>query len=161
MLRGFQEGEAQRERIETLRGVIRSATSAVHVRICGEAGIGKTRLALEATRADDLAPRVIYCASASKFRDSALMNELLKEDNNFSVVVVVDECDSDARSYIWNLLKNGSSRISLITLYGEFDQTTGNISYVDAPPLEEDQIVGILLGYGLPEDPSKEIRGTL
>ena len=125
MLEGFQEGEAQRERMETLRGVIRSATSAVHVRICGEAGIDKTRLALEATRADDLAPRVVYCASASKFRNSALMNELLREDNTFSAVVVVDECDPDARSYIWNLFKNSSSRISLITLYGEFDQTTG------------------------------------
>ena len=155
MSRGFQGGEAQRQRMETLRGVIRSATSAVHVRICGEAGIGKTRLALEATRADDLAPRVIYCASASKFRDSALMNELLREDNTFSVVVVVDECDSDARSYIWNLFKTRSSRISLITLYGEFDQTTGNILYVDAPPLEEDQVVGILLGYGLPKDQAR------
>ena len=123
--------------------------------ICGEAGIGKTRLALEATRADDLAPRVVYCASASKFRNSALMNELLREDNTFSAVVVVDECDPDARSYIWNLFKNSSSRISLITLYGEFDQTTGDISYVDAPPLEEDQIVGILQGYGLLEDQAR------
>ena len=155
MSKEFQGGEAQRGRMETLRGVIRGATSAVHVRICGEAGIGKTRLALEATRADDLAPRVVYCESASRFRNSALMNELLKEDNSFSAIVVVDECDSDARSYIWDLLKNSSNRISLVTLYGEFDQTTGDISYIDVPPLEEDQVVDILQGYGLLEDQAR------
>ncbi len=155
MSNGYQEGAAQQERLETLRGVIRGAASAVHVRIRGEAGIGKTRLALEATRDEDLAPLVIYCASASRFRDSALMNELLKEDNTFSTVIVVDECDPDARSYIWNRLKNSSNRIRLITLYGEFEQTTGDILYLDAPPLGDDQVVGIIQSYGIPDDQAR------
>ena len=155
MLKEFQEGVAQKEQVESIRRTIRNATSAVHLRIVGEAGIGKTKLALEATRADDLAPLVVYCDSAGKFRDSGLMNEVLKEDNTFSAIVVVDECDSDARSYIWNQLKNSTNRISLISLYGEFDQTTGDISYLDASPLEEDQIVGILQGYGVLEDQAR------
>ena len=114
MVATFQEGEAQRELVEALRTDIRNAVSAVHVRIWGEAGIGKTRLALEVTRANDLALLVVYCDSASKFRDSDLMNELLKEDNNFSAILVVDECDPDSRSYIWNKFKHFDRRIRLV-----------------------------------------------
>ena len=152
MVREFQEGEAQRTLVESLRSNIRNANSAVHLRLWGEAGIGKTRLALEATRAEDLAPLVVYCDSADKFRDSDLMNELLREDNNFATILVVDECDPDSRSYIWNKFKHFDARIRVVSLYGEYDITTGDISYVQAPSLDKDQVVGILQSYDLPQD---------
>ena len=152
MVKEFQEGEAQRKLVEGLRSNIRNANAAVHVRLWGEAGIGKTRLALEATRTEDLAPLVVYFDSADKFRDSDLMNELLREDNNFTAILVVDECDPDSRSYIWNKFKHFDGRIRIVSLYGEYDLTTGDISYVQAPPLEKDQVVGILEDYDLPKD---------
>ena len=152
MFKEFKEGESQRELVDRLRTEIRRAVSAIHARIWGEAGIGKTKLALEATRVPDLAPLVIYCDSADRFRDSDLMNELLKEDNNFSAILIVDECDPDARSYIWNKFKNYGNRIRLVSLYGEYDATSGDIVYLNAPPLEKDQVVSILLSYDLPKD---------
>ena len=39
-----------------------------------------------------------------------------------------------------------------MSLYGEYDLTTGDIAYVQAPPLGKDQVVGILEGYDLPKD---------
>ena len=152
MLKEFEEGEKQREFVESLQELIRSPASAVHVRIWGEAGVGKTKLALEASRSEDLAPLVVYCDAASKFRDSDLMNELLRDDNSFSVILVVDECDPDARSYIWNKFKHLGNRIRLISVYDEFDPTSGDIAYMDAPPLEKNQIARILQSYDLPED---------
>ena len=152
MLKEFTEGESQRELIETLRAKLRNAVSTTHVRLWGEPGIGKTRLALEATRSDDLAPLVVYCDAATKFRDGNLMNELLKEDNTFSVILVIDECDPDARSYIWNKFKHYGSRIKLVSLYGEYDPTSGDIAYLQAPLLEKGQVGSILQGYNLPKD---------
>ena len=151
----FKEGEAQRKLVETLREEVRGADSTLHARICGEAGIGKTRLALEVTRAEDLSPLVVYHDTASKFIDSPLMSELLRDDNAFSVILVVDECDPDARSYIWNKFKYQGNRIRLISLYGEYDSTSGDIVYFDAVPLGEGEVVGILQGYDLPEDQAK------
>ena len=152
MFKDFKEGESQHELVERLRTDIRNAVSAVHIRIWGEAGIGKTRLALEATHTADLAPLVVYCDSAANFRDSTLMNELLKDDNTFSAILVVDECDPDARSYIWNKFKHRGNRIRLVSLYGEYDVTSGDIVYLEAPPLEKGQIVSILQSYDLPKD---------
>ena len=152
MQKEFKEGESHHELVEKLRTEIRSAVSAVHLRIWGEAGIGKTKLALETTRAEDLAPLVVYCDTASKFRDSVLMNELLKEDNTYSVILVVDECDPDARSYIWNKFKHYGTRIRLVTLYQEYDSTSGDIVYFNAPALEKEQVISILQSYNLPKD---------
>ena len=151
-LKNSKRARRQRLIVDEVRTKIRDAASAVHIRIWGEAGIGKTRLALEATRAEDLAPLVVYCDSASKFRDSELMNELMREDNNFSSIIVVDECDPDARSYIWNKFKHVGKRIVLVSLYGEYDPTTGDISYFRAPELGKDQVVRILERYHLPND---------
>ena len=49
--------------IENLQTAVRGHDQAIHVRISGDAGCGKTRLVLEATRADDLRPLVAYYES--------------------------------------------------------------------------------------------------
>ena len=151
----YEEGEDQRVLLERLREEIRGANSALHARVWGEAGVGKTRLALEATRTEDLSPLVVYCDTASKFVNSVLMNELLKDDNTFSSILVIDECDPDARSQIWNKLKYRGNRIRLISLYSENDATSGDITYLNAPPLREDQVVSILKSYGLAENQAR------
>ena len=108
----FVSGQSQNELIASIQNELRRNNDTVHVRILGEPGIGKTKLALEATRTEDLSSLVIYC-SASQFRDSVLMNELLRDDNQFSTVLVIDECDLDSRSYIWNKLRHrGPSRLN-------------------------------------------------
>ena len=152
MKKEFIAGPTQKEFIQNLENELRKNTEAIHVRILGEPGIGKTRLVLEATRAEDLQPLVIYCESASKFRDSDLMNEILRDDNLFTSILVIDECDPDSRSYIWNKLKYRGPRIKLVSIYNEPEETSGSIYYLDAPPLENEQISQIIQTYGIPKD---------
>ena len=115
----FSRGQSQDNSIATIQNELRQNNDTVHLRVLGEPGIGKTKLVLEATRTDDLSPLVIYC-SASQFRDSVLMNQLLRDDNQFSAVLVIDECDPDSRSYIWNKLRHRGARIKLITIYNDY-----------------------------------------
>jgi len=152
MRSGFNAGKEQENFISSLQAGLREGTAAVHIRVYGEPGIGKTRLVLEATRTDDLSPLVIYCDSAGKFRDSNLMNELLKDDNSFSTIMVLDECDPDSRAYIWDKFKHLGSRIKVVSIYNEHDATSGNITYLEAPPLGQEQIIGIIQGYGIQKD---------
>ena len=72
----FVRGQSQDDAIAIIQKELRRNDETVHVRVWGEPGIGKTKLVLEATKTEDLSPLVIYC-SASQFRDSVLMNELL------------------------------------------------------------------------------------
>lgn len=144
-------GQTQKDRFSNIQKELRGNDEAVHVRIYGDPGIGKTRLVLEATREEDLQPFVIYC-SAANFRDSELMNEILKEDNQFSVILVLDECDRDDRAYIWDKLKYRGPRIKVVSIYSEHDDTTGNISYFDTPPLDDARVSSIIQEYGVSKE---------
>ncbi len=148
----FKAGKRQTDLISNARKELDRNDAAVHIRILGEPGIGKTRLAFETTKSDELSPLVIYCDSAGKFRDSDLMNEILKDDNTFSVVLVIDECDSDSRSYIWNKLKHKGPRIKLVSIHNEYEESSGNTSYFEAPLLESEEVSRIIQEYGVAKD---------
>lgn len=148
MRKGFIAGERQEELISKLRTELRHNGESVHIRVWGEAGIGKTRLVLEATGTDDLRPFVVYCA-ASLFRDSNLMTEILRGE--FSAILVLDDCDPDTRADVWNRFQYHSPRVKIVSVYNEKDDSSG-ISYFDLPPLEEAQISSIIQGYGIPKD---------
>jgi hypothetical protein len=153
MKKEFVAGEKQKKFISNLQTALRQNNNeAVHIRIYGEPGIGKTKLVLEATRSDDLLPFVIYVDGANKFRDSDLMTEILRDDNQFSVILVLDECNPDSRSYIWDKLKYRGPRIRIISIYNECDDTSGNIVYFDIPPLDNEQISKIIQEYYIPKD---------
>ena len=142
----FVAGKSQDDQILEIQEQLRQSNDTVHVRMLGEPGVGKTKLILEATREKDLAPLVIYC-TASQFRDSVLINEILRDDNSFSAILVIDECNQDSRSYIWNKLRHRGSRIKLITIYNDYEEKSGGISYYDAPPLDNEQICSIVQSY--------------
>ena len=142
----FVPGRSQDDRISEIQEKIRENNDAVHVRVLGEPGIGKTKLVLEATSSEDLKPLVIYCP-ASQFRDSILMNEILRDDNGFSAILIIDECNQESRSYIWNKLRHRGPRIKLITIYNDYEEKSGDIHYYDAPPLDNEQICSIIQSY--------------
>lgn len=152
MRHSFEIGEAQERLITTVREELRRNDRAIHIHIQGEPGIGKTRFVLEATRADDLLPLVVYCATSSTIQNSRLMNEILMTDNHYSVVLVVDECNYDNRITIWNQLKNRGSRIKLITIYNEFDRGSADTRSIKMPALPNDHILHIFQQYGLAKD---------
>ena len=139
----FVSGQAQEAAIAKIQSELRHAEDTVHVRVWGEPGIGKTRLVLESTRADDLAPLVVYC-TAAQFRDSELMREILIEGSHFSVIVVIDECDPDGRSYIWDKLKHRGPRLKVVTIYNDHEEEASGITYAYTEPLDEEQIRDII-----------------
>ncbi len=152
MQKNFERGEAQDKFISTLQTALRQGDTAVHIHIGGEAGVGKTRYVLEATKATDLSPLVIYCYDARKFIDSNLMYEILQPDNHSSVILVLDECDSESRVFIWNRLINQGSRIKLITIYNEFEVISRDTLYLNIPVLNNEQISSIIQSYGIIKD---------
>ncbi len=153
MRKEFKPGEKQMAFVSSLRNELRRKTeSALHLHVRGEPGIGKTKLVLEATRDDDLRPLVIYCESASRFRDSTLINEVLRDDNHFSMIAVIDECDSTDRTYIWNRLADRGRRIKLVTIYNEFEDDSGRTIHLDVPLLDDAHISAIIQSYDVPED---------
>lgn len=148
----LRTGTSQDELISNLRNqLLMQSDSATHIRVWGDPGIGKTRLVLEALKTPELEPLVVYC-DADEFRDSSLMNELMRTDKNHSIIAILDECDSDARAYIWNRLKYSGNQIQIVTIYGEFDETTGSINYFEVQPLEDSQVSSIIQDFGAPED---------
>lgn len=152
MRRPFKVGEAQSKFLSDLQMNLRQDHGAVHLYIRGEPGIGKTRLALEATRTDDLAPLIIYYDSPEAFKHSSLMNELLKKDNQFSCILVIDECDFQNRTSIWDKLRERGRRIKLVTIYNEFEAASGSTLPVEVPLLNDSQISDIILDYVLVKD---------
>ena len=147
----FLPGQEQEDMIANIQNELRRNDDTIHVRVLGEPGIGKTKLVLEATRTDDLSPLVIYC-TASQYRDSHLMNEILRDDNHFSAILVIDECDFESRSYIWNKLRHCGSRIKIITIYNDYEESAGDITYFGTPPLDAEHIRIVIESYKIPTD---------
>lgn len=155
MNRPFKAGAKQELFIYTVRTELRRADRPVHVHVRGEAGIGKTRLVLETTAADDLRPLVIYCDEPAGLLGGQLMTELLREDSHLTAIVVVDECDVTSRAAIWNQLLKQSPRIKLITIYNDVDEPTGTTVIADAPLLGNEQVTEIIEEYEVPRDESR------
>lgn len=136
------------DKLDNLRKLLRSRSDrAEHIRIIGEAGVGKTRFILEATRTDDISPLVIYYGNSEDFIDE-LLKSLQRNDNRFDVVAVVDECKESDRIYIWNKLANCGPRIKLITIYNEPDESTQQVEYAKLPELTSYEIKKIIESYG-------------
>ena len=147
----FVPGQAQEDLISQIRDDLRQNDDTVHLRMLGEPGIGKTRLVFEATRdEEDLTPLVIYC-TAAQFRNSVLMNELLRDDNQFSAILVIDECDSGSSFDIWNKLIHRGARLKLVTISNDYEARSRDIIYYDTPPLDNEQIRRIIQKYTPPD----------
>ena len=139
----YVPGQSQDDLIAEIRGELRVADRAAHIRVWGEPGIGKTRLVFEATKSEDLSPLLIYCRSASHFESGTLMNAILYNDD-LSAIVVIDECDPSSWARIWNELSYCGPRIKLITIYNDYEVQTSDVTYHIAPPLKLEQIRSII-----------------
>ncbi len=140
----FVHGEPQDELIENLRSDLRRDDNADPVLVSGQPGIGKTRLVLEATKVEDLAPQVIYSPADQFLQDKFLMDELCNDENDFSAIVVIDDCNLRSRSEILNKLKNRNSTIKLITIYNNHEESSGDICPYVPTSLCDDQIRSII-----------------
>src|SRR3989304_5832207 len=140
-------GESQLHLIEELLQYLR-ADEIRHIRLIGEPGLGKTRLILEATSKADLSPLVIYVSNAEDFQKSHFFHVLLRSDNQFYVILVIDECPSKERASIWDTLKGRSDRCRLITIdHGPEVASDSLMKVIDCPHLADEQIAAILMEY--------------
>ena len=144
MQRPFVHGESQDELIENLRSDLRRADNKDPMLVSGRPGIGKTRLVLEATNATDLAPLVIYAPADQFLHDKFLMDELCNDENDFSAIVVIDDCNLHSRSEILDKLKYRGPKIRLITIYNNHEEAAGDISPYVPQRLSDDQIRDII-----------------
>lgn len=144
----FVLGESQDRLITKIQNELRREGHSDPLQVWGDPGIGKTRLVLEATKTDDLSPRVIYYRSVSQFRDSALMDELLHGDSQLSAVVVIDECDPHSRTFI---PRNQNPQVKVITISNDCDGILGDVSEWEVQSLDSKRTREIIQGYGVPD----------
>jgi len=143
--------------VSALQGELRGADDSIHIRILGEPGIGKTKLIYEATRREDLSPLVIYVSRPSNFLENPLLNEILRVDNDFYVILVVDDLDVSTSSNLWNKLRNRGPRIKLISIYPEEEEyRAGTTRYYSLKHLELEKIVEIIENYRVSKDLAKK-----
>ncbi len=128
--------EDQSQLINSLREKLQGETK--HIRVLGEPGIGKTRLVLEAVRSEEIAPSVLYVQHGSKFSQTKLFRELLRENPKYPLTLVLDELSEREMSEIWGHLKNRCGSLKLISLDHERNRSSDSeIEYVSIPRLPD------------------------
>lgn len=143
----FILGPRQKDVVERI-GALLKGDAVQHVRLLGEPGLGKTRLALETLRAEPtLEAATVYVPQGAGFQGSRLFNELLRPDRAYQVVLVIDECDDADRASIFGRLK-GRPGIKLITIdHGPDASSDQLMELVQMPPLRDEDVQKILETY--------------
>lgn len=142
----IQYGAAQNGLRDEIQKRLRGRNAAVHVCLVGEPGAGKTRLVLEATRSDDLAPMVAYCASPEECARSGLVDALI-HDTRLHAILVVDDCEARDAQTLWNTLQRQGGRVGIVTLQHENPGVGGATFVLAVPPLDDNQVLGIIQAY--------------
>ena len=146
MVQVLQLSSEQEQVLKSIHDALRG-TKYRHIRLVGEPGLGKTRLALEALKAEDLAQLVLYLPHAEDFQRSHLFNELLRKDSYESVVLVIDECSEKERASIWNSFRENKN-VRLLTIdHGPEQSGDEAMLVLDLPRLPDEQIKAILNSY--------------
>ncbi len=144
-------GQKMSSKLEEYRRKLRDTDGPLHIRITGEPGIGKTRMALELTKDDDLSSIVIYSDSPDKVK-TGLAGLIALKDSDHNVILVVDECNGMMARELWNILSTKGARIKLITIYNEPEEMSGTTEFVSLEELDDESIGKIIASYGFPND---------
>ena len=99
-------GPPQEAFVNQIQSELRQSV-ARHLCIWGEPGIGKTRLAYEATAPEDLSSSIAYFRSPKALAQSGIIDELVNDVSQWAIVVV-DDCESRDRETIWRQLNTAS-----------------------------------------------------
>ena len=142
-------GASQEKFIAELRDHLRDDSRAIHVRITGEPGMGKTRLALEACSTDDLGGLVVYVDSPRSLEREGIVHWLTRRNVDARAILVVDECDYESVAYYWNMIERHSPRIKMVTIYNEPGGDGRTTESMTVPPLPDAEVGEILSEYGI------------
>ena len=143
----MEKGPTQEKAISEIRQFLECSTES-YLRVTGEHGIGKSRLALEALDTSSASPLVLYARNPSILVPSFVTGLALQGDYR-RCILVVDDCDSSHESLLWNSLYPVSDRVTLITI-GDFTNTPGTEArMVRVDPLPNEVIASILSAYNV------------
>ena len=145
----FIAGDAQKRFISQMRENLGPDSHESDIRIVGSPGSGKTRIAYEITNTDELAAHVLYFENPDYVKQHNFLGRILGSGDH--AILIVDECDKDAREYLWNRIATSSSRLKLITI----DNERGGNRVHELPPLGKAEITRIISSY-VPEEVSAQ-----
>ncbi|MGY8771228.1 MAG: hypothetical protein ACKVH8_22675, partial [Pirellulales bacterium] len=92
--------------------------------------------------------RADYVRHAEEFQRSRLFNQLASKHNNYSVILVVDECEPKECAEIWNRLSNYADRCKVISIgHTSYELSVNEFQELECPPLEEEKIAAIIQSY--------------
>ena len=148
-------GENQRNVISAIREAVLGKSSAA-IRVLGEAGVGKTRLVLEALNIDECKGTVLYAGKPSAL-PPGFLNSLVMADSTARCILVVDECDAGRHGEIWNWIASASDRIQLVTIFNDEETSYDGKMVVRIQPLDQKEIAEIIGSYGIPDFRSNEL----
>ena len=111
----YQMDSSRRAFIDQFASPKRSSEDVKGIRLLGQCGVGKTRLALEAIRSSGLQRTTIYVFSPADI-PASLFSDIAKEASNEEITVVVDNCDYQDVQRIWQYAQPYKKSIQLITI---------------------------------------------
>jgi hypothetical protein len=148
MRQAFVAAPDQQKVMESLRAAIRDGSQgAIHVRLIGEPGVGKTRLILETLRERDLKPLVLYAEKGSDVNGSVMA--AIRAASHARVVLVVDECSADVRSSLTRSFGGSGPNLTIVSIYQDEEEGDRSPEYrlFAVPPLSNQEIETILKSY--------------
>lgn len=151
MTNAFEESPEQAEIISHIRADLQGEIK--HIRLLGEAGLGKTRIVLESLKDEAISPYVLYIEHGSQFGQTKLFRQLLKSGHDKPLVLVIDELPESELSDIWRHLKPRCGHLKVVSMdHGRDETRDEEINRINAPYLPNETIKKIL-AHGVGESP--------
>ena len=97
---------------------------AMHIRILGASGIGKTKTVVQILDDNDLKCNCIFFRSPEEYNNSTSLKNYINENKNVSLILVIDECDSRNAGQIFNAIEYNVINVKLITIYNSLADTS-------------------------------------
>jgi len=145
----FHPDEERGEIITQFREVLTGQLPRNFLRIEGQGGVGKTRLALEIVNSPGLKENVMYAPSFEDIPDD--LYGYLRNNPKKKIILIVDECSSDEATSVKTHLESTGEGVHLITIGPRrFVYETMYVSqgYVCIKPLAHDAMEELLKQVG-------------
>jgi hypothetical protein len=111
----FHSDKSRAETIEKIHKFLHGNTGSDVLRLEGPAGVGKTRLSLEAVKTSEWATRTVYAPNADGPDVTAFLASVYS-NHQASAIAIIDECDQTRHSTLTQYAENSGGRLKLITV---------------------------------------------
>ena len=145
----FIAGSKQLKFIKEMKEKLEPNSYEPDIRIVGSPGSGKTRIAYEITKADELSSLVLYFENPDHAKQHNFLSRLLSSGSR--AILIIDECDESDRKYFWNKISTRISKLKLITINNE----RGEDGKYELPKLGQSEIAKIIFSH-IKEDVAAE-----